>query len=268
MAFSKERDRERFIFKTACKCANLSGDLTVTNRGVYFNKKTGFMGSGRTRIHSYDMEEIQDLRIEAEGSLRGNVLLAIDHRTPDILGKKTKRYSMGRANAERVIFSVKQMRITATAPSQLGSLVLRLVKPEGEAELKEIASQNDVRTLIAQIRRVQVAQLNDTDAFRIVRETVGGLIADGKLDGIISGDDKYISSALVTRKTVQYQVVIDFTSLLKQLESKGIVLQSLDCPSCKSKLEYPKDGSRLSCQYCGATIEAMDIFEKFKGLLS
>lgn len=94
------------------------------------------------------------------------------------------------------------------------------------------------------------------------------MIVDGKLDGIINEDGKYTSSVLVTRKTVHYQVVIDFASLLKQLESKGIVLQSLDGPSCKSKLEYPKDGSRLNCQYCGATIEAMDIFEKFKGLLS
>ncbi len=177
MSFSDDRGREVIIFKTKCKCNNLIGDLIVTSRGVYFDKASGFLGTGKTRIHHYGIEDIQDVRIESKGisgSLTGQVVLAIDHRTPNIMGRKTNRYNMSKTNANRVIYSMKQMRTNVTAPDQLKSLLLRLVKPQGEADLRKIASRNDVRILVAPIRRVHVSQLHHTDVFFTVRGIVGG----------------------------------------------------------------------------------------------
>jgi LSD1 subclass zinc finger protein len=77
-----------------------------------------------------------------------------------------------------------------------------------------------------------------------------------------------VLDALITRKSIEYQVMVDFATILSQLENKGIMLQSLECPSCKGQLEYPKEGNSITCKFCGATIAAIDVFEKFKALLS
>jgi len=92
------------------------------------------------------------------------------------------------------------------------------------------------------------------------------LIAGGMLDGVLE-QDKYVSNIMLSRKTIQYHVTIDFTTLLSQLKNKGIILQSIECPSCSSKLDYPEAGTVLKCKYCGASVSATDVFEKFKGLL-
>jgi len=72
---------------------------------------------------------------------------------------------------------------------------------------------------------------------------------------------------MLARKTVQCQVVLDFHSIYSQLENKGIVLQTLERPSCNSKFEYPKEGDTVVCQFCGAAVHAVDVFKKFKDLL-
>ena len=110
-------------------------------------------------------------------------------------------------------------------------------------------------------------KIPDNQVFNRVKETVVHLISRGDLDGIITDENRYVSNVMLARKTVQYQVVVDFASISSQLENKGIVLQTLECPSCNGKLEYPKNGDEIVCQFCGASVHAVDIFKKFKDLL-
>ncbi|MHA1905727.1 MAG: hypothetical protein ACW98Y_00375 [Candidatus Thorarchaeota archaeon] len=261
---------EKEIVRVGCKCSNLNGDFVVSSQGAAFEKSTGLLGSGRTRIHHYSFEDLKNIRIESTGiggSLMGNVALSLDHYSA-AMGNRTVRYQMQKVHAERVIHAIRQMTTFISTPAKLEDELLKMIKPVGEANLREIAEDRNIRNLVAIVRRTKVTDLWGEDAFATVKDTVSKLIADGKLDGIITDGEKYTSSVMITRKTVQYQVVIDFTTLFKQLENKGIVLQTLDCPSCNGKLEYPKDGSSLSCNFCGATIQAVDVFEKFKGLLT
>ncbi|MFW9964725.1 MAG: hypothetical protein ACFFCX_14250 [Candidatus Sifarchaeia archaeon] len=260
---------EEVILKVSCRCNNLTGDLLVTNHGVSFEKTSGFLGSGRTRIHHFSFDDLENVRIESKGiigSIGGGVSLAIDHRS-QAWGNRINRYHMGKRQAEQVISAINQMRVYLDAPEQLENAVLMMVKPEGEADIKIISGRPLIREKVAHLKGKNTSELYDSDVYPIVRRVVAKLIADGKLDGIITEEGKYVSSAMVTRKTVQYQVVLDFATLLSQLENKGIILQSLDCPSCSGKLEYPKDGSSFNCKYCGATVKAIDVFEKFKALL-
>ena len=98
-------------------------------------------------------------------------------------------------------------------------------------------------------------------------DKVRELISEGLLDGVISSSGIYTSRLTLSRKSIQYQVAIDFNGIFTQLKGKGIVLESLECPSCKGSLQYPESGSVVTCAFCGATVSAMDVFEKFKSLL-
>jgi DnaJ-class molecular chaperone len=133
--------------------------------------------------------------------------------------------------------------------------------------LRQVAKNGNVRSLIARLYSIDPSRLPDIEALNIVRDIVVSLISKGNLDGIITDENRYISNVMLARKTVQYQVVLDFHSIYSQLENKGIVLQTLECPSCNGKLEYPKEGDTVVCQFCGATVHAVDVFKKFKDLL-
>lgn len=69
------------------------------------------------------------------------------------------------------------------------------------------------------------------------------------------------------RKRTQVQVVVDFNQLVNMMGQKGLALQVIECPHCGGKVDVPKDGNVIQCKYCGKNIYAIDIFEKFKGIL-
>jgi hypothetical protein len=206
-----------------------NGTLYVTRKGIVYIETSGFLGTGRTRKHSFKFSDI-DARIEdrgVRGAIGGNVFLVIDHTSQK--GIKAYRYSLGNTHALRLLRVINVQR--------------------------------------ARLHGVKATRVEMSHILRQVHHTVTSLIADGRLDGIITEDGKYVSNVMLARKTIQYHVTIDFTSLFSQLENKGIVLQTIDCPSCNGKLEYPKSGDTVVCQFCGSTVHAVDIFEKFKGLL-
>jgi len=63
---------------------------------------------------------------------------------------------------------------------------------------------------------------------------------------------------------------IDFQGLIDALKNKGIVLERLECPRCGGLLqvsEVPKKEEMLQCKYCGSSILAMNLYEKFKEIL-
>jgi len=141
--------------------------------------------------------------------------------------------------------------------------VIHLIKPKQEVSLREIAKDSEL------IRITQSALDEDYTSAKLLKNlqnVVSNMIVEGELDGVLE-DDTYISNAKLSRKTVQYQVTIDFTSLFAQLKNKGIVLQKIECPSCKGELEFPENGTSIVCKFCNSTVYATDIFEKFKTLL-
>ncbi|MFW9889153.1 MAG: PH domain-containing protein [Candidatus Thorarchaeota archaeon] len=255
---------ERVIFNASCNYRNFKGDLFVTNRRLVFLKKSGRLGTGREVFHDFLFADLQGIRTEKKGLLGVN--LAIDHHNPT-RGILTYRYSCSANDAKELLRAIKTQMKRSGTPEELEALIMSLIKPKGEADLHAVAMDPNVRKLVARVQGVATKTLSEDQYFLNVKNTVVRLITTCQLDGIITEDDTYMSNAMLGRKSVQYQVVVDFNTLYAQLENKGIVLQTLECPSCNGKLEYPKDGDTIVCQFCNANVHALDIFKKFKDIL-
>jgi DNA-directed RNA polymerase subunit RPC12/RpoP len=62
-----------------------------------------------------------------------------------------------------------------------------------------------------------------------------------------------------------------FEHLLNVLRERGIVLEKIECPHCGGTInvsEVPKREEMLQCKYCGKSILAINVFQKYKDLLS
>ena len=70
------------------------------------------------------------------------------------------------------------------------------------------------------------------------------------------------------RKREKTQLILDFSFLKSILEKGGVVMQSMRCPSCGADLQMPKSGTTVKCDYCGTPVNAIDIFERIRGLLA
>jgi hypothetical protein len=255
---------ERAVHVSRCKYQKFSGDLVITNKGVVFIKYEGAFVRRGQRIHDFPFESIRGIRMEKKGFFGSSI--AIDG-TSLAWGNRTYNYQCSESEANIFLAVFKNQRTLLKTPGEIETTILSLVKPKGEADIAELSKNMRVRELVARLQGLTWDRLPDSWAFSAVRDIIVKLIAKGDLDGIITDENKYISNALLARKSVQYQVVMDFASLYSQLENKGIVLQTLECPSCNGRLDYPKDGDVIKCQFCGATVHAVDVFKKFKDLL-
>ncbi|MHA2210335.1 MAG: PH domain-containing protein [Candidatus Thorarchaeota archaeon] len=245
-----------------------SGELVITQKGIVFIEMTGAFRSSRKRTHSIIYDDIQSISVETRGmtgAVSGGVHLAVAFSSPR--GTMRTRFKLHKTKAEKILRAVKRMQKKLKTPGELRSTITRLVKPKGEVSLHDVAKNASLRKLIIQATGVRSGILSEAKAFEKTTAIVESLIADGELDGIVTDDGMYISNTMLARKSVQYQVVIDFTSLFSQLETKGIVLQTIECPSCGGKLDYPESGSVVQCKFCDSTVSAVDLFEKFKSLL-
>jgi len=70
------------------------------------------------------------------------------------------------------------------------------------------------------------------------------------------------------RKMEKTQLILDFSFLKSILEKGGVVMQSMRRPSCGAILQIPKLGTTVKCDYCGTSVNAIDIFERIRGLLA
>lgn len=254
---------ERVFYITHCTYQKFRGELVLTDKGIVFLRESGFFRTGRERLHFFVFNEIHGIRTEKKGF---RFYIALDHHTLS-WGNRTYRYACSKLNADRFLEAIERQKSQLKVPEQTESLILRLIKPKGEADLQQIAKNPEVRSYIARLHGTSSDRIPDVRVFNSVKDIVVRLISRGDLDGIITDENQYISNVLLARKSVQYQVVIDFASLYSQLENKGIILQTLECPSCNGNLEYPKDGDVINCQFCGATVHAVDVFKKFKDML-
>jgi ribosomal protein S27AE len=69
------------------------------------------------------------------------------------------------------------------------------------------------------------------------------------------------------KKKERVQLVFDFSTLKQYMEKGGLILQQTKCPQCGAPLKLPQSGNQISCEHCGSTLYAQDIFEKIKGLI-
>ncbi len=236
----------------------------LTDNGIIFLKTSGIFGTGRERLHYFGFDDVHGLRAEKKG-LFGHCV-ALDHRSLS-WGNRTYRYGCSQQDVSNFLGAVTLQKSHLKMPEEIESTILSLIKPKGEANLLEVSKNPKVRSLVARLQDNDQGKISDTQVFNRVNEIVVHLISKGDLDGIITDENRYISNVMLARKTVQYQVVVDFASIYSQLENKGIVLQTLECPSCNGKLEYPKNGEEITCQFCGSSVHAVDVFKKFKDML-
>jgi len=255
---------ERVFYRTKSTFQNINGELIITDKGIVFLKSAGFLGKGRERLHYFGFDDIHGIRSEKKGLFKHYI--ALDHRSLS-WGNRTYRYSCSQQDVSAFLSAVQLQKSYLKIPEEIESVILSMIKPKGEADLLEISKNPKVGSLIARLHRINQGKISDTQVFKQVKDVVIRLISKGDLDGIITDENRYVSNVILSRKTVQYQVVVDFASIFSQLENKGIVLQNLECPSCNGKLEYPKNGDVITCQFCGASVHAVDVFKKFKNLL-
>jgi transcription initiation factor IIE alpha subunit len=64
------------------------------------------------------------------------------------------------------------------------------------------------------------------------------------------------------------KTVFDFSALRDQMANGGIVVTTVKCPSCGANLDLPEKGDSIRCEYCGSNVQAVDVMQKLKELLS
>jgi ribosomal protein S27AE len=69
------------------------------------------------------------------------------------------------------------------------------------------------------------------------------------------------------KKKEKVQIVLDFSSLKEYMEKGGLTLQQTKCPNCGAPIKLPQQGNQMTCEHCGATVYAQDIFQKIKDLV-
>ena len=62
-------------------------------------------------------------------------------------------------------------------------------------------------------------------------------------------------------------MLADFETIFAQMYENGFLIWKIECPTCFSKIKYPKKGKETTCQFCKSPIDAMDVFKKVKDLL-
>lgn len=71
----------------------------------------------------------------------------------------------------------------------------------------------------------------------------------------------------VSERSKSIKIVLDFTSLKEVMSKGGLVMSTYKCPNCNGMVKLPEAGKVLMCEYCGAAIKPIDIFEKIKSLI-
>jgi len=95
-------------------------------------------------------------------------------------------------------------------------------------------------------------------------------IVEGRLSGVLDRDKgEYRDRDFIVReqRVVTVNVAIDFNALVTQLGGKGIALHGIECPGCGATTAGVPEGSYFVCQHCRSTVRAVDVFERFRGIL-
>jgi len=86
-------------------------------------------------------------------------------------------------------------------------------------------------------------------------------------DKIMSSIKAKIEGIEAEKKRERVQIVLDFSALKEYMEKGGLILQQTRCPECGAPIKLPQSGNQITCEHCGSTVHAQDIFEKIKSLI-
>jgi hypothetical protein len=242
------------------------GELILTQKGIVFIETKGITRSKRVRAHSFDYDTIDSVRSESRGitgSIWAQEFIVIEIDSPEI--SSVLKYSCHKDDCVRIKKMLEDRVSFGFSGDKFRNELLRILKPLAEANLKQISQMKSIRVILDEILGKKFA--NQENYLKAVIDMTRSLISEGHLEGVLDKSGQYISRLSLERRHVQYQVSIDFASLFTQLKGKGIVLESLECPSCKGKLQYPETGNMITCNFCGSNVSATDVFEKFKTFL-
>jgi len=90
----------------------------------------------------------------------------------------------------------------------------------------------------------------------------------GSLKKIVFDQVNVRKQELETQKRRErVHVLLDFSFLKNYMEKGGLAIQTFRCPNCSAPVKLPESGKQTTCEHCGSTIYAQDIFEKIKALI-
>src|SRR2546426_9125634 len=86
-------------------------------------------------------------------------------------------------------------------------------------------------------------------------------------NAIQSGRNARVMVMEEEKKRSRIQYVLDFSFLKTRLEKGGMIVSTIQCPSCSASLALPDAGTSTRCPHCGQSVVAQDIFNRMKGLI-
>ena len=200
---------------------SISGELLLTDAGtIVFLKGTGMFKKGRKRIHYLSQEYITDVREVTKGisigGLRGKVDLILTMKDDDEEIFYFS-YTCGKEDCARFLSHFNDARRVKEADRAFDNRLLLLIKPREEVLLTEIAKDDDLLDYLAIIWKTKKENIEQEELMKVLRDVTAGLITNGELEGFLE-NDTYIAKSKLSRKSVQYHVTIDFSSLFSQLK--------------------------------------------------
>lgn len=144
--------------------------------------------------------------------------------------------------------------------------------PKDEHKLRDVIDLESIRGTSVYQKfpgglRFSVTYLADSSSReRGFKEKDAELLHDLKtqVDGLVRARTKEIEEQ---KRRARVQFVMDFSFLKAQFEKGGLSVNAVKCPSCSANIAVPGAGAFFKCEHCGTTIHAIDIFERFRGLL-
>jgi hypothetical protein len=294
---------ESVFHSIRCRFEDLWGELVVTDRGVVFLKFKGVLGKGRDRLHQFSFSEIQRVQTEKKrtGIFRHGIVIDLGSKSSE---GRTFRYECEQYKARLFVALFERQKLLLQTPEEIksrrlsraiakgntGSLnvvkvprmkfyllgdfieeieaeILDLLESCFEADLFEISTNEQLRALVARLHGYTPGRVPQELVYFTVTDLVTHLILRGELKGIVTDAGNYISNEALARINVPFELLADFETIHTQLKDKGLLIWTLDCPSCFKKIKYPKEGKEIACPFCSTVIPAKDVFTKFKDLL-
>lgn len=286
-----------------CTYENLWGDLVITNKSIVFLKIIGMLGQGRERLHQLDFDEIHLIRTKKKksGIFRHGIVIGYNSNSSE---NHTYYYSCEEYKAVFFLALYERQKLFLTTPKESSSIIqglsnfkrdgdlvkvaknpnmkpyvstfflekaesviLSLLRNRSDVDLIEVATNNQVHSLIARLHESDPRKMPKDQVYYTVTDLVAHLISRRDLDGILTGVGRYVSNKALDRIKIPFENLADFETIFSQLKEKGLLIWTLECPNCFRKIKYPKKGKDISCQFCGSPILAIDVFNKVKDLL-
>lgn len=292
------------VFHSArCTYENLLGDLVITNKGIVFLEIKGMLGQGRERLQQFDFDEIDLIKTKQKNSGIFNHCIEISCHS-NHLENQTYCFSCEEYKAVLFLALYEKQKLSLNTPEESSYAIQSLsefkrhgdllnvaknpkMKPyvstffldkiedtiqsqlinRSDVDLFEIANNKQLHSLIARLHGSDPKQLSKDVVYYTVTDIVAHLISRRDLDGIITQVGSYVSNKDLARRKMPYDMLADFETIFAQLYENGFLIWKIECPTCFSKMKYPKTGKTTTCQFCKSPIDAMDVFKKVKDLL-